>query len=92
MTDKRVAYVRCSREWLVDYLFKSKEEERFMYWFYYDEPHMQFPMPRDLKVVGVEYRTIYDGFNVVFESPDFKEVVKDGVVPQVVPVFEREAE
>lgn len=91
MTDKRVAYVRCSREWLADYLFKTKKVEYFKYWCYIDEPDLKFfRIPKDLKVVGMEYRTIYDSFNIVFESPDFEEVKPDAVVPQVVTMIEEE--
>jgi len=86
---KRVAYVRCSREWLSEYLFKDKKAQQFAYWFYYNAPIIQFnKAPRELKVVGVEYRTVYDAFNIVFESPDFEEVLDDAVVPQIVPVFQ----
>ena len=51
-----------------------------------------FRMPKDIKVVGMEYRTIYDSFNIVFESPDFEPVLPDAVVPQIVTIFEGEAE
>ena len=92
MDGKRVAYVRCNREWLADYLFKTKKVEYFKYWCYMNMPDFKFfRIPKDLKVVGMEYRTIYDSFNIVFESPDFEPVLPDAVVPQIVTVFETEA-
>ena len=89
MKDKRIALVRITREFLTMLLFKANPDYKFSYWHYQDS-HTQkvSKIPKNIKMVGFEYRAFSDEIRVVLESPDFLEIPEGGIVKEIQIVFE----
>ena len=90
---KRVALVRVTREFIATVMFRPTPKKNFVHWAYEGCPKKKhFVFPKDLKLIGMEYRAYLDCFEIVLESPDFKPLAEGEVVPKINFCFESKYE